>query len=153
MPNRIAQQVLGSLHRGPCVLIVTAEYPPKCVENGVELQWSVNDREGTFSQRGHQLPDILSIARLPRPDDNGRGGLIEATEQLQNAGTAGSRPRSAAGERDFQIHNRDMDRLMLDQRCGFLAGIGLQCVDPHRLQQPRQLPNGGMLSPAAIGQQ
>jgi hypothetical protein len=132
---------------------VTAEYPPKCVENGVELQWSVNDREGTSPQRGHQLADILSIARLSRPHDNGRGGLIEATEQLQNAGAAGNWPRSAAGERDFQIHHRDMDRLVLDQRSGFLAGIGLQCVDSHRLQQPGQLPNGGVLSPAAIGQQ
>lgn len=149
----MTRQVLGSSHWGPCVLVVTAEDPPKCVENGFELERSVNDRKGALPQRRHQLTDILPIARLPRPHHDGRRGLIEPAEQLEDARTAGRGSRPCAAEWDFQIHYRNMDRLMLDQRGRFFARISLHRMNAHGFEQLGQLTHRGMLPPAPIGKQ
>jgi hypothetical protein len=46
-----------------------------------------------------------------------------------------------------------MDWLPLDERGRLFARVGFERMDAHGLEQSGQLPDGCMLSPAAIGQQ
>ncbi len=128
------------------------DHPAEGFEHGLDAQRAVEYGEDTLSKGVVETTDALTPARLSRTDEDDRRGWIHSAKDLKHLL---ARPALVAiglhGE--FEVDQRDVDFLLLDQSGGISAASGLQASNPEGVQQPGQFRRRSTLSPSGGEQQ
>jgi hypothetical protein len=128
------------------------DHPAEGFEHGLDAQRAVEYGEDTLSKGIAEATDTLTPARLSRADEDDRRGRIHSAEDLKHLLAR----RTLVAIRlhgEFQVDQRDVDLLLLDQSGGISAASGFQTSDPEGIQQPGQFRRRSTLTPGGGEQQ
>ncbi len=149
------------LAAGPAALIEALEATLKNLEHEFDIgRGTIDDGECVAAERGgHVARGIAGTARLLH--DNGGRGRVEPAEKLEHAraGLFALIRRSTGGggvrgiEREAEIDNGDVDRVVADRTLGFAGGAGTQRMHTHGLEQRGQAVDPGFVLPATPGEE
>ena len=128
---------------------MTPQHSLQRLEKYFEVEGAVDDSKGALPEGCGEAAGIFPAAGLAWSDDDCRRRWVEPPEKLQDSRSCGA-TTVVLMEGNLQIHDRNVYRLMLDQRGSFLAGVSLQGVNAHRLKQPGDLLDSRVFSPPAI---
>ncbi len=128
------------------------DHPAEGFEHGLDAQGAVEYGEDTLSEGIAEAADAFTPTRLSRANEDDWRGWIHSAEDLKHLLAC----RTLVAIRlhgEFEVDQRDMDLLLLDQPGRISATSGFQASDPEGIQQPGQFRRRSTLSPGGGEQQ
>ncbi len=117
------------------------------------LTWAVDDGEGAGAEGGGDFAAVVAVGAGALHDDGGRG-LIEAGEEVEEAGAAFFCRGLGLIEGEAEINDGDVDGAdAADDFGGFLAGGGANGADTHGFEEAGEAVDPGIGLPAAEGEE
>jgi len=119
----------------------------------VRVAGAVDDGEGASAEGGVHFAAVIAVC-AGAFDDDGGGGLVEAGEQVEEAG-ARFLGVGVLGvvQREAQVDDRDVDSADLNDFRGLAAGGGPEGADAHGLKEAGEAVGPGVGLPAGVGEE
>jgi hypothetical protein len=127
-----------------------ADDPVKHLEHRLELDRTVHDGECTLSEGGAETPDRCPLGGLSGPDHDGGRAVLQPTKELQDPLTGGLSLTLIEG--DSKIHDRNVNRVLLEQLGRLVGRPHPEAVDAQWLEQTRKLVSEVLLLPPAVAE-
>lgn len=119
----------------------------------VGIAGAVDDGEGASAEGGVHFAAVIAVC-AGAFDDDGGWGLVEAREEVQEAGACflGVGVLRVV-QREAQVDDRDVDSADLDDFGGFAAGGGPEGADAHGFKEAGKAVGPGVGLPAGVGEE